>query len=146
MIVKGDAPEADGLNKYLGRDGTGHRGYCVAIRHDGKQAFLQGLTEHPGRLLLVQERSPGHWPFFVCFWDEELPTTGWKRCGDRDDRGDRFKGGMLRIGITMRGFELTPRDIYVPRNMPRARKPSWRGRLRSWLDNLIAIVRRWFDD
>lgn len=80
MIRLDDNPEGhDGLNKYLGRDGTGQHGHCIAIRDDGKQALLKGLSEHPGRILLVQERAEGHWPWFIRFWDEDLPTVGWTR-------------------------------------------------------------------
>lgn len=81
-----DGDDADGVfNKYMGRNGDGHRGHCVAIRQDGKQALIEGFTEHPGRMLLVQERAEGHYPWFVRFWDEDLPDTssGWKRYGYR---------------------------------------------------------------
>ena len=102
MIRQGDGTDDDVTNKYMGRTGESHRGRCVAISHDGKQALLEGLTEHPGRLMLVQERSPGHYPWFVRFWDEEIPDANWKRYGE------------ARWGK------------------------------RTWLDNLLVNVRRWF--
>jgi len=134
VIREGDGPDEDGLNKYMGRDGDGHRGRCLAIRNDGKQALIEGLTEHPGRKLLVQERSAGHWPWFVRFWDEDLPTMGWKRCGESSVQA--LRGGKLRFGMVMRGFELTPREILYEKYVPAPK--------RSWLDNLLAKMRRWF--
>lgn len=81
MISVGDGTDDSAMNKYRGRTGESHRGRCVAIRNDGKQALIEGLTEHPGRILLVQERAPGHWPWFVRFWEEDLPMEGWHRYG-----------------------------------------------------------------
>lgn len=137
MICEGDGTDEDGTNKYMGRDGMSQRGRCLAIRLDGKQALLEGITEHPGRILLVQERSEGHWPWFVGFWAEDLPVAGWRRCEDGGGRVTRLKDGKLRIGVIMRGFQLAPREVdhFIA---PMQKAPL------SWLDKLLANVRRLF--
>jgi hypothetical protein len=97
----------------------------------------------------VQERSEGHWPWFVRFWDEDLPTVGWRRC--EAPRVQALRGGKLRFGILLRGYALEPLEARagkrkeVPPEAP-APKLSWLDKLRSWLDKLVANVRRCFHD
>lgn len=62
MIQKDDAP--GGVhNKFLGRDGTGHRGLLVAVNDEATEAVMLGGTEeYWGQLVLVREENPAWYP------------------------------------------------------------------------------------
>ena len=74
MIRIGERPESDPadafgmkLNKFIGPDGTGHRGLILAINDRQSCAVvlcMTGSTEH-GKRYLIRERSPDEYPVVV---------------------------------------------------------------------------------
>jgi hypothetical protein len=68
-----------GIVKFIGSDGTGHRGAIVAIESEGSHAILIGATgEHWGKLLLVREIRPENYPKFVRYVTEVPNTKDWE--------------------------------------------------------------------
>lgn len=75
MIRRGEHPMQDegndGLNKFLGLTGEGHRGRLIAINHAQTEAIIQALTGpsiNPqdgielDHFYLVRETHPDQWP------------------------------------------------------------------------------------
>ncbi len=51
------------MTKFIGRDGTGHRGSIICTMDGGTRAKLVGLTgEFTDKIVYVRETDPEQWP------------------------------------------------------------------------------------
>ena len=65
-IEKGDSPQNDGSNKFIAKNGDGHRGTLIAISPDGKEGIIDGITRgFGGSRILVKEVNAKEYPRFV---------------------------------------------------------------------------------
>ncbi len=83
MIRDGDNPEDEPFFIKFLTPSEGHRGLTVAIRNDGKEAILRGVTAYKDQLILVRETSPARYPTFERLWVGEVPLDGWKWYGEQ---------------------------------------------------------------